>query len=374
VTTPIPQKDERAGLTSASSAEGDINCPGKRQAEKPFPPEPETDVAAQGSLIHGMVETGDIDEEQLDEATIAKRLQDLEEKAVTKWMADLGLTERPKPIREERIWFRDRLTMAPLASAKPDVLYVRPPYALIIDFKSGFLRATEAPRNWQLRTQALCTWHEYPELIRIRVAIAQHRFTSLLDPCDYDLNALQMSEAELLRGLWRSEQPDAPRNPGKWCRYCRAKQDCLSAAAWATLAIHEAENAGGVGNLDPWTLRLIWERSSVAIQVFESVKKALKALPPETLESLGLKLQGGNGDRTVSDIQVLFNILYAEGLMDAGTFRTICSTGIGKVEKACLPLLAQKLAITQADAKEKLNDILAPVITRKPKEPTLVVK
>jgi hypothetical protein len=44
-----------------------------------------------------------------------------------------------------------------------------------------------------------------PGATNIRVAIAQHRFTSLLDPCDYDETALQMSEAEFLRGLWRAE-------------------------------------------------------------------------------------------------------------------------------------------------------------------------
>jgi hypothetical protein len=60
--------------------------------------------------------------------------------------------------------------------------------------------------------------------------------------------------------------------------------------------------------------------------------------------------------------------------MDAERFRAICETGIGKIEEACIKPLAKKLGITDKEAKERLSDILAPVITRKPKEPTLVVK
>lgn len=364
--------DEREGLPSASSAEILYRCPGSKALRRQAPPAPETEIAAAGTRIHAAKETGDTDDlESHNEEIVFDELDKLENEAMQTWMADLGsFAKAPPAFREFRLWMKDRATAAPLASAKLDVhwLAVEHHAALALDYKSGFKDVTDSDRNIQTRIQALTLWHEYPFLQRIRVGVLQGRLRKI-SLADYDLNTLRLAEQEFLFHNWMADQPDAPRVPGKHCKYCPAKAICREAMCYALMAsVMSAE-----GDLvSPKEQAWLWKRKGITDDVFDAVTIALKSLPTEELAGLGLGIKPNAPTMELPDAQTVFSTLFERGLIDAATYRDCCKPLKGRIEKVVVPIIRSKEGCTAAVAKSKVNAILEPISTMKEKNPSLV--
>jgi hypothetical protein len=295
-----PPEDIRLGLPSASGAERFVACPGSFAAEKQMPPLPTQDYTQQGTSIHEAVETGDTSELTESEADIASRLKALEATVVEDWLNTLPEDERQHIVRvaEKRLWIRDA-NLNLVASAQLDVFHVGLTQGLLIDFKTGYLRTTSASQNWQLLVQALSLLEEYPQLISIRVCIAASRFGSSLDVSEYTAQDLLQAKSELLHAVWRSKQVNAPRTPGSWCQYCRAKSVCPQAAELSTLVLHEIPHRDklqiveAVQKLTPPQLAEVFKRSKVAKQIFEAIESRLKAMPETELNEIGVGFKKG---------------------------------------------------------------------------------
>jgi hypothetical protein len=376
--------DERGGLPSGSNMDKVLNCPGSPAAERyeGEPPVEEEDWAAQGTRIHKALETNDLSLLDEEETELARRLERMIEEGFGEWLAAFELQwEQTKVGKEERFWMHDRRTLAALASAQLDRVYVNGPFGLVIDTKTGFLDAAPAYLNAQLKTQAVVLWHEYPALSHIRVAIAQHRFKSKYDYCDYDLEALRLAEQDLLFGFWRARQPDAPRFPGTWCRYCRARGVCREAAAYSLLpvvtldvadqTVSKKEIEERVSRLSHRDLAAVQSRKSVAENIFKAVSDRLKSLPAAQLAAVGFTLSEGDMVREVSNAQALFALLYGEKLCTEEEFADWIKVGLTDMEAVLVPRLAQRQGGTQKAARAALAGMIGPFIKLKPKAPSL---
>lgn len=307
------QDPERGDLPSASGMERFIACPGSALAQRGLPPLPEQKVTAQGTGIHGAMETGDATDLAEDEQEIACRLEKLELKAVADWSEANGFDEHDRSgmarKAEVRNWIRDRKTLEPIASAKKDVYYVVREFALIIDFKSGFKDATPSERNWQLLTQAVALWHEHPEVMDFTVGIAASRLRSTLDLAHYGVEELRYAEFQINAAVWRAQQPNAPRSPGLWCQYCRANGVCPTAAAYSLIQKSRLDPCLGpigfqleIQQMDVSQMADVWRRSKIGAFIFEAVKNRLERMPVELLASVGLGLKDGAEVRKITDV------------------------------------------------------------------------
>lgn len=352
--------DDRDGKPSASSMARIHFCSGSESLIRSIPEterikEP-NEVSLSGDRIHLALQKEDLEELDMSEAEVAEQLSRLETEVFEQWRNDVlipaGLgDEMSTVVREERLWLIDDKTNN-LVSSKPDVVYIVASYALVIDYKSGYKIVTPAQRNHQLKTQALTVWSTYG-ITNIRVAVAQHRFTSMKTAADYNEALLINAEGEVRFDIWRSEQPDAPRNPGTWCDYCPAKNHCREAGVYATMPLVVAMNSAPAGlakeeiiaaveRLQPADLKFIWKRASVIEKIVDAVKSRIRSLPTDQLAGLGLSIDDGRAQSEVRDPVAYIKWLTAEGLIEESEVMGLFELVNGRLEKLVLPRLVQR--------------------------------
>lgn len=375
---------ERQDKPSASGFDRIAHCPGSIEAERGLPQLPEQQVTADGVAIHEALESGFDEELNMTQAEIADKLRKMEERELVNWLDHYNIMEAhsysPVVLRETRFWIRDTITLDPIASAKPDVVYHAGDYGFIVNFKAGFKKPTASELSWQSRIEVLAFWHERMERSQsvkaIRGAFAASRLSSHFDSTDYTLDDLLRIEREFRHILWRSEQRNAPRVPGVHCRYCRAQAYCREAATYAlvvasrvpvladggkqSLAIAQA-----VHRMTPAELAHVHERESLVKAMFDAVEARMKALPKEELASIGYALVPGNKNKKVTDPATAFARL--ETLLSPQERIQCISIGRGKAAV----LVAAKENISSAAAKEKVDAAIGDAMIEVPGNPKL---
>lgn len=270
--------------------------------------------------------------------------------------------------RERRLWIRDRSNLNLLASAQLDVYFILGDNALGIDFKTGFADQTPSERNWQLRIQALALWHEYPNLKHIRMAIAHSRLSSKFDACDFTIKDLENVERDLQFLIWKAEQPDSPRVPGSWCRWCKARGLCRESATMALVVAQGVEFGSIKSSLDvaaliktltPSQLKYVYDRRSLATEIIDGSVQRLKGLPPEQLSLIGLKLVDGAQLKPVTNIPLAYQRL--EAVLGKDAMMNVISVARGKAAE----VLCEQRQTTLKAAKEQVDQILGDAITPK---------
>jgi hypothetical protein len=379
-----PQPDERAGLDSASSAERTHFCPGWQNLRNSIPPEqlPKSSgkAAADGTLIHDALETGDISDLDMTQAEIAEACNRLEMEVLQKWWSTVpmptGVTtmelKRPECVREKRFWIHDE-ALAPVTSARLDVGYVFRTHGAVVDFKTGFCPTTPAQRNFQMKVQAVAFAHAY-NLTNVRVAIAQHRFKSILSQADYDEAALDRAYQEILFDQWKAKQPDAQRVPGKHCDYCPCKAWCRPFTVYSSMPLIVATGAmtaslpkedliARINNLAPSDLAFIWRRLGLMDKMADAVKARLKSMPADELSAIGLQLKDGRRKSDITNAAAIIEHLEKNSLIKEEEIMPLFDLVLGRLEEIVYPRMASaaKAAgekLTQKDAKEKFRALL----------------
>jgi len=296
------------------------NCPGAPQLIAQIPKvETNEKVAEQGVVIHAALETNQFDDLGLTEKGIALRLREMTEQALADWIAFIAIDGVPTIVREQRLWMRDQDTLRPIGSAKIDFGAFLDEQALVLDYKSGFIMPTSAEKNWQMKMQAICAWHESKKQLKhIRVGIAFSRLYDKLDLADYDEEALIAAEWEIMRALEKAKEEGAPRFPGSHCRYCPARAGgfCREYAAWATIDTipfagisDKVDLAIAISKLSPQALAQIHAKKAVIELLLDGVTARLRSMTPEQLSEVGLKKKDGNNVRIVKDKAKLFSLL-----------------------------------------------------------------
>jgi len=313
---------ERLGLPSASDTAA-WNCPGKWNLMRECGPKisryvPD-ELTESGIRIHKARHLGvpmDLSDDELD---IFNKSIAYEDRLVQDWMAAYDIKDCNQVEREERFFLHDPATMQPIASGQLDSFYLAPPYALIVDRKTGFCsNLVPSARNTQLRVQAVLLWREYDNLETIRVAFDKSRFSPKnADWCDYTGTDLQFSHDWILYWLGWTRQPEAPRFPGQHCTHCPVKGFCVEAGSYAMLPsvvaaralASSTDIAAMVGALKPVDLVKLWETKSVIEKILKEVVSRLKGMPTEQLKELGLELGKGRAMNPITKTKECFDFL-----------------------------------------------------------------
>lgn len=367
-------EDPRLGKPSASGIYKLVSCPGSLAAEKDLPELPAESFTQEGTDIHAAAETGDTSELEGDSVDIAKRLKALEESTRDAWF-----NERPggevQRFAEVRLWMRDRKTLELLVSAQLDVLYVEGEHCLIVDFKTGYLDAPPADRNWQLLCQAICVAHEHPGVKTFRVAIAASRLSSKLDVAEYTLEDLQHAERELLHVLWLAKQPDAQRRPSMCCRYCKAKGICPEAASFSLvtqqkLGITSADKLAilaAVNSLTPQQMAHVWQRGKIATMILDGVEAKLKSITPEQLAEVRLMLKPGAVQKKITNNFAAHD--RCESVFNPNELISCSKISVTELAN----LYATKNNVSKVQAKEAVLSLLGDAVEQTQNAPSLAV-
>lgn len=370
--------DERQGLPSASSMERVFNCSASRRAENEAPDEEPNDEALEGQEIHDAMLSEDFSGLNDKGLTIAQELTKQKDDALEHFRTTTG--EEPHIIKEERLWIREY--GKPIASAKVDWAAVGEESALVLDSKTGYLQATKAYRNIQMRTQVLALWSEFPRLKRITAGLNAYRFKGSLDMVDYDVPYLKRSLEELQFKLWMSEQESASFHPGEWCRYCKARGDCRARAAFNLLPVATSGDfvIGAVNRLTPQQMAFMVKHDPIIRKALDATKDRMKALPSDVLASVGYELGKPIMRRELPSAQQVWEHLWTinrmydpiHNLIELEEFQSTLKTVVGKLEELLTDKLAAKEKITKKDAAARAKRILEPIVTFTPTEPRLL--
>lgn len=314
--------DERQGLPSASSFHMDVACPGRQNLLRSLlphelAPEPDNPLKDRGVRIHDAQMRKDFSKLEDDERSDSLKIQvfeanNLELFRTQHGVESSGLTEK----RETRVWLTDDKGNR-LLSGQPDVVYIFNSCALVIDYKTGFNpHLTSSERNWQLRVLAVLVAEEYA-VKQVRVGFIKPKNLSPSDFTDYSADDIQRATAQIHEVLRRSREPDAPRYAGNHCTYCPARNRCPEAAAYSmlpsvvantSLAMSKKEVVAAVQKLTPSDWKFLHQRAPMIRNILDAAKDSLKALSPEELLAIGLRV--GEGRRMLQvDAQGAYAVL-----------------------------------------------------------------
>jgi hypothetical protein len=109
----------------------------------------------------------------------------------------------------------------------------------VFDYKHGAGKGVATEENRQLLYYALGTSMvlQPPQITSVHLHVIQPRYKGHADPHGHwETTPLRLAEfgAELKQAIARTDAPDAPRIPGPWCQFCKAKKTprCPESAGW----------------------------------------------------------------------------------------------------------------------------------------------
>lgn len=352
-------KDPRLGLPSASSIELYYNCKGAFLLSKQVPEEErlKTEAAEIGTRIHEANEHSDATLlESYEERDILDMIRQREQEIYHRWCQEFDITDA-EIIREKRLWLTE--SGVKRCSGKLDLLAISPTkrVCLILDSKSGRKAVAAAPRNWQLKTQAVLVAANYA-VVRARVGIVQP-LAKVQPLCEYEPDHLYGDAGawDQLRALLAEiNKPDAPRTPGEHCSRCDAKHICpeargvitslasLKGLVWAAIA--------------PEKKLELWKQAKVAEallgQIFSNVKSDVRygRIP-------GLTLSSEQFPRVLTSVISTFQVLSAE--MNDPEFQKrfdedLASVSVGAIEEYVREKRGGTKKATTTWVNEKLKD------------------
>ena len=363
----IAPTDERDGLPSASSMERIALCPGSVNASRGLAeiktPEMQA-MGESGDRIHLWLEAPGfidlVDEERERAEEIASQRNAL--------IAEQGFMGG-KEMAEQRLWLTEKGKRR--YSARLDYNITLGKRSLVVEYKSGYGDQTESARNLQLRSQAVVLeWNQQAKnkSDEIVVAVIQPLVSSKPDVAVYTSSDIASARSQIRRFLDASEQPDAPRVPGKkQCQFCNAKLKCPEAQK----VVGSLDTEALIG-VTPEQLSVLLDRCDVAAGIIDATRaqaKALLAINPDAIPNWKLGKPGNM--RVVPEPFKLYEALYANELIDKDSFIKSCKVGIGDLEKT---IYAYLKAADRKKTKKEIDEALAAfpdLIVKKPKQPSI---
>lgn len=230
--------DERAGLPSFSGAERLLHCPGALNLARGCGLDtPDTPWRRDGNRGHEVL-AGDLDEEEIEDDESLRQAVERCERVNAELAEGLGFKggdEDGGTFLKEQRFFLHGPNGEPVASGKPDRVYMMGRRAFIPDFKLGRLEVLPPALNSQLVGYAVVLAEEY-DLDEVVLAIVP-AWRKVPPVAIIDREGLATWRAAFLSALEAAKAPDAPRVAGDWCLYCPARPICPQAhdvVTWAT--------------------------------------------------------------------------------------------------------------------------------------------
>ena len=225
---------EHSNVVGGSSAKRVINCPGSVVLVQKMPRQPSSKYAAEGTALHTCIDRLVNDDtltvpmllgKTVDGVVITEdHIEKLSYAIQTLDTIDPAMTLRY--VTEVRVGFGDLL---PGVFGSTDLIGRQRNRAVVLDWKFGDGVMVEAEENMQgmfyaaaaMRTPE--TQWVFDGVDEIEIIIVQPPYTRrwVTTPA-----RIADFEAELVRAVKRSQQPDAPLSVGDHCRWCTAKPIC----------------------------------------------------------------------------------------------------------------------------------------------------
>lgn len=391
--------NERFGVPSASELARLVECANSHKAQAGIPDDKSKDSSF-GDNVHAFL-SGDKPWDELtpQEQQSAEACADQEQWHIDAWKRDGEMVV----IRETRLGLTAMNTVVETAkfpnasyqfTGQMDCLVIQEGRGLLIDFKSLHPDIEEPIDNAQMMGNAVLVADRYA-LSSVKVVIIAP-FLPRMQPAVFDERGLQMARIWLADRLERERNStEADRKPGKWCKHCKAALTCkalkhgvlqsveiVNPASIAGMPGDQQRSAmwGKVMNLSPEKHEAAYNGLAMIKRYVDVMESSFKARV-EAGEMPGYGIDVSLGDRIVEDAQKAYELLAPEGVTQEQVL-ACCKPSVTGLDEALRVASgvksvtakgAVKYNLTAREAKEKLEQILAPVMTRG-KNKTKIVK
>ena len=357
---------DRHNLPSASGAERYSLCRASFLMDEKYGERTDdTAEASMGTRIHARL-AGENVELTAAEETIAERATYIEATALLEYF---GAAPFVAKIREERLWYRDPLTLTRSWSGQPDLVAIestRKPRAAVVDYKSLWGQHTEAPSNLQLRCLAVLVAVEYG-VENVRVILVQPNGWPKYTVADYGPAELRQAEDEIAALMEDVQREGHPRTPSaKACRYCRARHVCPEAIAAAS-AVTTLPREGTEIALLPEAMAAFLDRIPLVESVVEAVKaKAKRMLEADPNAIPGWRLKPGTEREKITNIGTVF-----ARFTEAGGTQEQFTQAVSITKSALTETVRSVTGLKGKALNAKIADIVAGCVTTTTTAPSL---
>lgn len=308
----------------ASKAYRWLNCPGSVAAEAPFP-DTTSPYAEEGTKAHALLEewlqTGvqpagaypadAVDAVRVDAVRVAAEYV-------------LGVRGSAEMALEHRFDLSPLNPPEPMFGTSDVTLWDDATQTLhVIDYKHGSGVVVDVVDNPQTMMYALGAVVEHgkkPQ--RIITTIIQPRASHPDGPIrswEFDWDTLVAFKRRLFKGAHATQEPDAPRQVGDWCRFCRAKAVCAAQADHAESVALTEFQADPVAppaprDLTPEKIAYVLERAALVRDWLNGVEEHALNLLKAGEDVPGYKLVPGRANRKWKDEAAAAKYLAYKGL------------------------------------------------------------
>lgn len=357
---------DRHNLPSASGAERYSLCRASFLMDEKYGERTDdTAEAGMGTRIHAAL-AGETVALTAEEEAIAEKARDIEARALDQYFGpDKGFAS----LREQRLWYRDPLTLTRSWSGQPDLVAIElaeNARAAVVDYKSLWGTHTEAPSNLQLRCLAVLVAVEYG-VENVRVILVQPNGWPKYTVADYGPAELRQAEDEIAALMEDVQREGHPRTPSaKACRYCRARHVCPEAIAAAS-AVTTLPREGTEIALSAESIAAFLERIPLVESVVEAVKaKAKRMLEADPNAIPGWRLKPGTEREKITDIGTVFS-----RFTEAGGTQEQFTQAVSITKSALTETVRTVTGLKGKALNAKIADIVAGCVTTTTTAPSL---
>lgn len=357
---------------SASSAHRWLHCPIAPSLEAKFP-DTLSPYAAEGTLAHKFCELKlrKYAVEPMASSTYTRRLHKLQkETGYQKEMDEcseeyldriksimLSYPNLPHVVAEQKVDFSKYV---PDGFGTADCLILGGDTLNIVDYKHGKGVEVDAKNNPQLRLYALGALERYAILYplkQVTMTIIQPRINNystdsiaVAELRDWGTNVVKPAADKAMKGEGEAQ-------PGEWCRFCRARQQCKARADYYKNVGLKTQEAGDPKLLKPSSLSQYLELAKGLKQWIEDLQDYALTSALNGAEIPGWKAVEGRGSRGWTDQEKAFEVLLQHGIPESILYNRVPLT-LAQTEKAV--------------GKKEFEEWMQDFIVKNPGKPTLV--
>lgn len=359
-------------LLSASGAARWMHCTGSPKLERDFP-DTTSAYAKEGTLAHAICELKlrKFAVEPMGKATYTRRLSKLKkepeyQKEMDGYTDDyldrvkaiiLAYPHKPHVACEQRVDFSN---WVPGGFGTADCIVVGDDTLHIVDFKYGKGVEVDAHDNPQMRLYALGAAELYKMLWQIRtvrMTIIQPRLSNYsTDELPYQ-DLLDWADKVVKPAAQEASGEQGRFEPGDWCRFCRAKQQCKARAEYFAAMAKDAEAHPDPRLMTPEDLGRYLKAAKLLKAWAEDMQEYGLTLCLDGQDVPGWKAVEGRGSRTFTDQEAAFKVLMDHGTDEAMLYNRVPLT-LAQAEKMV--------------GKKEFAALVGSYIDKKPGKPTLV--
>jgi len=334
-------------------------CPGSYHMQKGIP-EQASEAAAEGTLLHAAVATGNMDGLTEEQKDLVQQCIDFREKLCR----EQGLIHGGSEVKLQ-VFKGDKLLTEGYADdvllrLKPNTVTVE--HVVVIDYKFGWTPVTSADMNIQAGGYCsgamlkFCCDSAEAYIFQPRI----HKTTN----CRYSDSEAMIDNIEQIIENAKDEKALTLRPSETACRYCRARLAC---PAFRMKFQALTASAGGVDMANPKVLEALYDASkdvkSFLREIEDAVRKRIEI--DGSCGKYGFKMS--DGKREVSSLADMYQ--RCSDYISQGEFLGLCSVTLGKLESLVADRIVAEAAtrgekVTKADAKRRFFDATKDLIRK----------